>query len=88
MTTNTMIATTSSPALSPAWATPAIAAMVRARFFGLSPESTTPKPNALPAVNWSIVAIHFGVSGVSPALGRPCHCFSAEEEEQRAERRS
>ena len=28
-------------------------------------------------MNWSTAAIHLGISGVSPARGRPCHCLTA-----------
>ena len=50
---------------------------MRARFFGLAAERATPNPSDLPTLNWSIVCIHFGISGSIPALGRLRHCPAA-----------
>ena len=53
------------------------AASVSARFFGLAPESAAPRTTAFVEEIESIVAIHFGISGVSPPLGRFFHCLAA-----------
>src|SRR4051794_280696 len=76
-TTNTAIATTSAPVLAPACATVAAAPTVSSRFFGLIPESATPMASDRPAVNPSIVRIHFGGSAASPARGRARHWRAA-----------
>ena len=39
----------------------------------MAPDRTAPSPSDLPAVNWSIADIHFGISAVSPARGRFFH---------------
>jgi hypothetical protein len=56
--------------LKPAWAMESAAASVSVRFLGFTPASRKARPKALPAVNLSIVAIHLGICGSSPALGR------------------
>ena len=77
MMTKTATAIAVSPPSSPALATVAAAARVRARFFGFKPASRTPKPNDLPGVKRSMAAIHFGTVGSTPGCGRACHCFHA-----------
>jgi len=75
-TVKTTTATTSWPPdrAPPPITTPAAAHI--ARFFGLTPESRKPRPNALPAVNLSIADIHFGSSACFPGAGLLRHCFT------------
>src|SRR6266566_3778253 len=49
------------------------AASVSAKFSGFTPASRADSPKAFPAVNSSMVAIHLGIGGSSPSLGRPLH---------------
>ena len=70
---STAITTTIDPASRPAdpMSTPAPAA--RRRFFGLTAERRKPRPSAMGNPTLSIAAIHFGIVGSSPRLGRPRH---------------
>src|SRR5262245_39332864 len=77
MTTKTMIATVVSPPSSPAWAIVAAAASVKARFLGLPADNRAPRPSDLPALNRSIIAIHFGTCGSTPGRGRLRHWATA-----------
>jgi hypothetical protein len=61
----------------PAWAIDAAPAAVSARFFGFEPDNNAPNPSDLPAVKRSMAAIHFGIGGSTPFMGRACHCLTA-----------
>src|SRR4051812_32276124 len=49
----------------------------RARFFGLTPDRSTPSPRAFAGLMVSIADIHFGVTGSWPARGRERHSLTA-----------
>src|SRR5215468_6130182 len=71
--TKTISETTAAEVDSPSWPSPAAAPTVRARFFGFAAPSTAPRPADFAGVNASIRAIHFGISGSTPAAGRFRH---------------
>src|SRR5215218_7544757 len=70
-------ATAWSPADAPVCAIAAAALTTSSRFFGLTADSSTPRPAALGGVKVSMACIHFGSWAWSPPAGLPRHCLTA-----------
>ena len=85
MRTKTASAIACSPVPMPVFAIAAAAPTVSTRFFGLMAESATPIANARCRVKRSIVRIQLGSAASASPRGRPRHCLSGHEQQQRTE---